>query len=253
LPGQRSITRWVVNEERDMNVGKAVLMNLAAAAAVVALAGCGGGSGAVTAAVAPSTSTDVAGTSASSGSSTGVAGTSPASGSSTAGGAVDSAAREAYRSCLADHGVTLPQRTPGQGGPPSTAAGATRSTIDPTVMQAAQTACASLRPAGQGGGFGQGGAGQGGAANSQFRQAYQAYLSCLADHGVTVPSTAATTATVPSTPTAGAGAPGGGRPGGFNRPSFDQNDPTFQAANQVCGVLLPARPGTDGSTTTTAG
>jgi hypothetical protein len=213
-----------------VRVRKAVLVNLAAAAAAVALAGCGGGSGAVTAAGGPSTSTAVAGTAA-------------ASGSSTAAG--DPAARDAYRSCLAEHGVTLPQRTPGQGGPPSTVAGATRSTIDPTAMEAAQTACASLRPAGQGG-FGQGGAG-----NGQFRQAYQAYLSCLADHGVTVPSTAATAATAPST---NASPPGGGRPDGFNQPTFDQNDPTFQAANQVCGVLLPARPGTDGSTTaTTAG
>jgi hypothetical protein len=98
-------------------------------------------------------------------------------------------------------------------------------------MQAAQTACASVRPAG---GFGGGGAG---GANPQFGQAYQAYLSCLQDHGVTVPTTVA-------------GQTGGG--GGFGRPSFDQNDPTFQAANKVCSALLPARP-TDDSTTTTTG
>ena len=72
----------------------------------------------------------------------------------------------------------------------------------------AQKACRSKLPnGGRGGGPGGG------------SEAFQAYLSCLRDHGVKVPEP---------------GTNGSNRP-----PSFDPNDPTFAAANQTCGVLAP--------------
>ncbi|MCU1486996.1 MAG: hypothetical protein JWN67_3742, partial [Actinomycetia bacterium] len=92
--------------------------------------------------------------------------------------------------------------------PPSLPAGVTQA-----QLQAAQDACADKRPAG--GGFG--GGGGGGAAGST---AFQAYASCLADHGVTV-TTASTTAGQPA------------------RPGIDRNDPDFAKANETCSALLP--------------
>jgi hypothetical protein len=158
----------------------------------------------------------------------------------------------AYRTCLSQHGITLPQRTPGSGGPPSTTAGGTGGggsgagaggfggggfggggfggtprSLPPGVTTAqyaaAQKACASKLPAGGFGGFG----GRGG-------QAFQAYASCLRDHGVTIPSIPRGTSS-----TTAAGSP---------RPTFNRNDPKFIAANKVCQALLPSR-----TTTTTAG
>ena len=71
------------------------------------------------------------------------------------------------------------------------------------------------------------GGGSGGGANAQ---AFQAYMSCLRDHGVTVPTT-----TPGSTPR--------GRPGG--RLGRVRNDPKFAAANKTCQALLPTRNGID--------
>jgi hypothetical protein len=139
------------------------------------------------------------------------------------------AAFQAYRTCLSQHGVNVPdvgrgQRPQGGSGAdptprtaPSLPAGVTQQ-----QFQAAQQACASLRPTG---GFG--GANGGGVRNSA---AFRAYLSCLADHGVPVSTTTSTTAPV--------------RQGQL----FDRNDPHFAAANQVCMALLP----TPSSTTTVA-
>ena len=129
---------------------------------------------------------------------------------------------QAYRDCLSQHGVTLPTRPQNQSGD-SNSSGSDRSGrgggggggfngqfslppgVDQATFDAAQQACASLRPAG-----GQGG--RGGAAGA-------AYRSCLADHGVTVPSTSS-----------------GGPP-----PSIDRTAPNFAAANDVCKALLPNR------------
>ncbi len=157
------------------------------------------------------------------------------------------AARQAYTDCLAKNGVTITGRggfgggqggQPGQPGQPPTtvAGGAPATTIDPVKLQAAQAACASLRPVG---GFGAGG-------NAAGRQAFQAYLSCLSDHGVVIP----TTTTVAGATTVPGAFPGG--PGGVGgRQQFDQNDPTFQAANKICAALLPARANGAGATTST--
>lgn len=155
------------------------------------------------------------------------------------------AAFQAYRACLGRHGVTLSQRTPGSGGPPPSDAGAggnggglppggfggggfggTPQSLPKGVTAsqyaAAQKACASKLPSG---GFPGGGTGGG--------QAFQAYLSCLRDHGVANSGGASPTTAV-----------GASR----SQPTFNRNDPKFAAANKVCQALLPNR-----STTTTSG
>jgi hypothetical protein len=93
-------------------------------------------------------------------------------------------------------------------------------------MDAADKACASSRPSGGNGG------------NSS---AIQAYVSCLADHGVAVSTTTSTTAKAGTTNSTGAA---GRRP-----PSFDRNDPAFAAADQACAPLRPAPAPTATSTT----
>jgi hypothetical protein len=149
---------------------------------------------------------------------------SSASNGSSAPSSSSSGALQAYRDCMSQHGVTLPARNRGQsagssssdasgsdqGGPGGGGFGGQFSLppgVDQATFDAAQQACASLRPTG----------GRGGAASA-------AYRSCLADHGVTVPSTSS-----------------GGPP-----PSIDRNDPNFAAASQACRALLPSR-GSNGS------
>jgi hypothetical protein len=160
-----------------------------------------------------------------------------------------SKALSAYRSCMKAHGVNLPNRRPPGGGSGGTfggggAAGGNGGNggsgagdgggggggfgggrsgggfvprnlpkgVSLKKYQAAQKACASKLPAG---GFGFGG---------RNTPQFQAYLSCLRDHGVKVPAN-----------------------GGLR--ALNRNDHTFQAANQTCGVLLPSRPGAPSSTT----
>jgi hypothetical protein len=156
--------------------------------------------------------------------------------------AADNAANTAYRDCLSQHGVTLPNRQGGNGGTPPDSAppnstpanstppdstprgsfpGGPNGSVDPAT-QAALQACASLRPQG-GNGFGNRGA------NSQ---ALQAYYSCLKDNGVAIPDTTATN----------------GPP-----PSIDRSSPAFAAANDKCQVLLPQRGAGSTTTTTTQG
>lgn len=108
--------------------------------------------------------------------------------------------------------------------PGSRPAGGTRGTlpagVDRQKFQQALQAC--------GGGNGFGG---GGGANAQ---AFTAYLSCLSDHGVAVPT---------STSTSGTQARGAGALNAV------RSDPNYAAANKTCQALLP----TPGSTTTTTG
>lgn len=148
----------------------------AAATSVLGLASCGGGS-----------PTAAASANAPSGSSA-AATAPPSSGATTT---LDpAAARAAYRQCLADHGVNLPNGgfggpagsgAPNDSGPPSSFAPGSRPTlppgVDPSMFQQATQACADLRPAG--GGFGSPG-GQGGRG--------AAMRACLQQHGVTVPT-----------------------------------------------------------------
>jgi hypothetical protein len=138
---------------------------------------------------------------------------------------------------LQQHGVTLPNRPRnGNGGPPSTTPGETRppggffgggggrggfgslgglDQNDPKV-QAAEKACASQRPSG-GGGFG------------GNNTAFQAFTSCLKDHGVTINGQNA-----------------------FR--NLNSGDPKVAAAVKTCRPLLPQGfgRGRNGSTTTTS-
>jgi hypothetical protein len=95
--------------------------------------------------------------------------------------------------------------------------------------QSAVTACRSKLPAGGFGGRGF----AGGASASQIK----AYMSCLSQNGVKVPTTTT-------------------RPGGAGGSGFRgfgaglrglRTDPHYAAANRICATLLPAR----GATTTT--
>jgi hypothetical protein len=175
--------------------------------------------------------------------------------------------------------VTLPTFDPNQGGPPSSQPdsstppsrrggfGGIGSVLQDPANAAAVSACASLQPqfggGGNGGGFGGGGFGR----NPATRAAFQAYLACLADNGVTVsttvapsstvPSSTVPSSTVPSNTTPSDSSPPAGPPGGRGQPAFDRNDPNFAAANAKCSVLLPARPNPGATTsvppTTVAG
>jgi hypothetical protein len=128
----------------------------------------------------------------------------------------------AFTACLRDHGVDFPDRprpTDGTGGPPSSRppgsrpstsfpAGSRPSTslpagVDPAKVAAAREACQSLQPANRG-------------VNGPQGQAFQAYASCMKDHGVTV---------------------GGGGPGGP-----DREDPAFKAGDVICAPLRPTPP-----------
>lgn len=82
----------------------------------------------------------------------------------------------AYLTCLRQHGVNIPTTRP-----------TARPTVRPTggfaanssAFEKAREACASLRPAGGFGGFGGG----------QFGAALQAFRTCMAAHGETIPTT----------------------------------------------------------------
>ena len=170
-----------------------------AVGALLLVAGCGGGS------VSPSAS----------------ASTSTTGGASTANGT-----QSALRACLKTKGISLPAGF--GGGRPSGASGATPGSapgggprgslpagVDRQAFQQAIQACGGGNRNGRG-------------ANAQ---AFTAYLSCLSDHGVTVP-----------TSTSGSRAGGGVL-------SAVRSDPKFATANKTCQALLP----TAGSTTTTTG
>lgn len=137
-------------------------------------------------------------------------------------------ALKSFQKCMKAHGVrlTLPKNrggAPGDGnaGPPG---GFTPPTggnvpsgafpgrgfgggkpkgVSTKTYNSAQKACADKLPS-----FGAGGP------NGQNSQDFQAYLSCLSDHGVKVPTN-----------------------GGLR--NIDPNDSTFQEANKTCGALLP--------------
>ena len=135
------------------------------------LAACGGASGA-----ASSTDTATSASTAATGTTTGAPGAN----------GPNSAAFTKYAACLKKNGVDLPAGGPGGApgtgnGPPSTVGGDGAAPPVPggdnSTFQKAQTACASLRPAGANGGFpGAGGANS--AATAAFR-------NCLKINGVT--------------------------------------------------------------------
>lgn len=145
------------------------------------------------------------------------------SGTSGTSGKSGSSSFTAYRNCLSQHGVTLPNFSggngrrpgagfPGEGAPAGAGTPARRGGFggfaNNPKYQAAAKACANLRPKGGfGGGFGRGGF------NSP---ADAAYRNCLKLHGVTLP-----TGTASSTP-----------------PSTISSS-TFRAAAAACAALRP--------------
>ncbi len=165
------------------------------------------------------------------------------------GSAAGGAQFTAYRNCLSQHGVTMPTGRPGGGnfsrnpsdrptggftrpsggfsrnpsdrpsggyrGGPGGGGGFGGASANPSE-QAAAKACASLAPTGGFGGFGN----RGGASGGPGGTALAAYVSCMKDHGITVPAN------------------GGAR-------SVDTADPKTAAAYKVCKALLPA-PGAAG-------
>lgn len=149
------------------------------------------------------------------------ASTAPAAASGAAGEAP--ADLEAFRSCLADNGVTLgdgggipsgmpssmpsgmPSGGPGPGGMP----GGLPEGVDQEAFDAATAACADLAP--------QGGPG-GGARALPDDTALAAYRSCLGDHDVVV----------------------GENPQALAE--LDRSDPAVAAAMETCAPLLPAGP-----------
>jgi hypothetical protein len=128
-----------------------------------------------------------------------------------------------YLTCLRQHGVTIPSARPTARptARPSGGFGA----ADPAFQKARQ-ACASLRPSGGFGGFGGGG--------GQFATALQAFRSCMASHGETIPSTRPTAA--PTVAPTAAPSPGTDRfLNGLNPAS-----PGVAAALKACQSKLPA-------------
>ncbi|MFI5081112.1 MAG: hypothetical protein ACHQCE_08570 [Streptosporangiales bacterium] len=125
----------------------------------------------------------------------------------------------AYLTCLRQHDVNVPTARP-----------TVRPTARPTggfgagstTMQKARQACASLRPAG---GFGFGG---------RFAAAFQAFRTCMASHGVTLPASRPNAP--PSPPDSGAP-----RAGRFLN-GLDPNDPKVAAALKACQSKLPTFP-----------
>jgi hypothetical protein len=146
------------------------------------------------------------------------------------------ASLSAFRQCLSNHGVTLPNfsgggRPPsGTGGTPGEGAPPTGSGSPPagggfgnnSKFAAAAKACASVEPKGGVGGFG------GGAPNSS---AFAAYRNCLKLHGVTLPSGSSG-----STPS-----------------SIDTSSATYQAAQTACAALRPKASSTPATTSPASG
>jgi hypothetical protein len=179
-----------------------------ALALVILVAACGGGSSKPAAAASTTTTT-------------------------TGGGrGVNAAAVQAFRSCMQQHGVTIPTA------PPRTA------NSTPPSTDTASTDAGSGGPRVRGGGFGGGFGGLGtviASADPATKAAFQAcqgqlpagflqriqqgqtqlqaYVSCMQSHGVTVS--------------------GLGR--GFGSRSTTTTTPQFAAANSICKALLPAR------------
>jgi hypothetical protein len=85
-------------------------------------------------------------------------------------------AASAYRSCLRQHGVSIPPARPTSGAGDS-GGGSGGFPGGSTAFAQARQACAALRPSG---GFGGGGVG--------FAAAFQAFRSCMSSHGETIPA-----------------------------------------------------------------
>jgi hypothetical protein len=131
-----------------------------------------------------------------------------------------------YLTCLRQHGASIPTVRPTAR--PTTSPGGGFGAGHP-AMQKARQACASLRPKGGFGGFG--GAGGGG-----FATAFQAFRSCMASHGETIPTTR------PTAPPSPAPSPGTDR---FLN-GLNPSNPKVAAALKACQSKLPTFGSGDG-------
>jgi len=147
-------------------------------------------------------------------------------GSSTTSGSASSSFT-AYQNCLRQHGASIPTARP-SGGSGGFGGGGFGGGGNSTFQQARQ-ACASLRPAG--GGFGGGGFG------GQFATEIQAFRSCMASHGETIPSTRPTAPPSPS-PSASSGT----SPDDRFLNGLNPSNPQVAAALAACQSKLPSFP-----------
>ena len=156
-------------------------------------------------------------------------GTTPVGAAASASASSGAGSNAAYRTCLSQHGVALPSRSPGQGRPSGGTGGGGFGgfggggggggfSVSPQ-MQAAMQACASLRPTG--GAFA---GGRGGTALAAFR-------NCMSQQGVAIPTTRPTVRPTVSSTAASR----------FYLGGLDPNDPKVSAALKVCSPLLPTR------------
>jgi len=120
-----------------------------------------------------------------------------------------------YLTCLRQHGASIPTVRPTAR--PTTSPGGGFGAGRPATQKARQ-ACASLRPRG---GFG----GEG-----RFAAAFQAFRSCMASHGETIPTTR------PTAPPTSAPSPGTDR---FLN-GLNPGNPKVAAAVKACQSKLPA-------------
>jgi hypothetical protein len=124
----------------------------------------------------------------------------------------------AYRDCMAENGVTLPDMgapptampSAMPSGGPGAFSGGLPDGVDQEAFDAAQAACADLAPA-----FGPGGAGGPGGSGTIDATALAAFRSCLSDNGVTVAE------------------------GQDPMRDLDRSDPDVKAAMDTCAPLLP--------------
>ncbi len=190
-----------------MNLSKMIVLPLGALALAAGLAACGSSDSSASSAESPAVSSSPT----------------PAP-TSTTSGQPSEADREALRTCLAGKGITLPSRDPNasapSGMPTSAPTGQPQGSqglpgggagpqlpdgVDQQAFQDAMQACGGRMGAFAGGPGGPGGT------------AFEAYRSCLTDHGVTLPTTAG------------------------SRPNLDQGDPKVAAAMKTCAPLMPSR------------
>jgi hypothetical protein len=187
--------------------------------ACLGLAACGSSSGSSSTTSASASTTGTSGTSGTSG----ATGTSGAPGTPGAAGA-RSGRFAAIRECLQKNGITLPQRTPGQGRPPGGAGGLPGGASGPQLPKGVTRAQyeAALKKCGGGNLAGRGG-GTARIRNRAFLTALGKFASCLRQNGVNVP--------VPNT---------SGNGPVFDTKGIDTSSAKFKAAEVKCQPILRA-------------
>jgi hypothetical protein len=166
------------------------------------------------------------------------------SNTSSAGTSSSSASREAYVTCLRQHGATVPAGTPAT--MPTSTPASTPATSMPTskpggnrnaIPAAAREACASLRPAGQGD-------------RNRANPAVEAFDACMKAHGEAIPARRPNPAASPmansaASPMASSQAANGEKPAGIARylHGLNPDNAEVAAAVKACESDLPTSSG----------